>query len=71
MVMPRVIDGETFYFAHEAAKQAGISKATLLRWIEKGLVSDAKRRDRNEWRLFSAAEIARIRSVAAAEAGTG
>lgn len=69
--MPRVIDGEEFYFAHETAKQAGISKATLLRWIEKGLVSDAKRRDRNEWRLFSVAEIARIRSVAEGEAKSG
>ncbi len=63
-----MVEGETFYFAHEAAKEAGISKATLLRWVEKGVVNDARKRDRNGWRLFSMTEIALIRSVAAGAA---
>jgi DNA-binding transcriptional MerR regulator len=58
--LPRVLAGATYLLAHEAARTAGISKATLLRWIEQNIVKDAQKRDRNGWRLFSEAEVAAI-----------
>jgi len=51
--------------AAEAAAAVGISKPTLLRWIKDGKVPDAQRRDRNNWRIFSPAEVEAIRTVAA------
>ena len=43
-----------------AAKKLGISKATLLRWFKQGKISDVGR-DRNHWRVFTPADIHRIR----------
>lgn len=43
-----------------AAKELGVSKATLLRWIREGKTVDVGR-DRNNWRVFTAADIARIK----------
>jgi predicted site-specific integrase-resolvase len=51
--------------AAEAAAAAGISKPTLLRWIKRGKIADAARRDRNGWRIFDQAEVARIKALAA------
>lgn len=45
---------------HEAARELGISKPTLLRWIKDGKITDVKR-DRNNWRVFTADDIRRIR----------
>jgi DNA-binding transcriptional MerR regulator len=67
----KVMDGQSFFFAHEAAKMAGISKATLLRWVEQQLIRDAERRDRNGWRLFSEAEVEAIIRVARGEGSGG
>lgn len=52
-------------YVAEAAIAAGISKATLLRWIKDGKVEDAQRRDRNGWRIFAPAEVAAIKALAA------
>ena len=51
------------YSTVEAAKKVGISKPTLLRWIREKRVEDV-RRDRNKWRVFTDADIERIRKVA-------
>ena len=32
--MPKAIGVEIYYYAHEVAKSAGISKVTLLRWTD-------------------------------------
>lgn len=58
--MPKVVDGKHFYLAHEAAKAAGVSKQTLLRWISENRVQDAAKRDRNGWRLFTDPEVRAI-----------
>ena len=50
------------YSTAEAAKELGIAKSTLLRWINEKRIEDVKR-DRNNWRVFGAADIARIRKV--------
>lgn len=62
--MPKSLKGETFLLTNEVAAAVGISKPTLLRWINEGRVKDSDRRDRNGWRLFSAAEVSTIRRYA-------
>lgn len=51
------------YSTIEAAKAIGISKPTLLRWIREKKITDVKR-DRNKWRVFTEADVARIKKVA-------
>jgi excisionase family DNA binding protein len=43
----------------EAARRAGISKNTVLRWIQEGHVPDVTR-DWRGWRIWSEADIARL-----------
>ncbi len=62
--MPKKFKGETLYRTTEACRKAGISKATLFRWIKAGILDDVGRKDRNGWRLFTEKDIARIRSEA-------
>jgi excisionase family DNA binding protein len=58
--MPTEIHGETYYRTSEAARLAGISRSTLIRWLDKGIIKDASRRDRRGWRLFTKADVKRI-----------
>ncbi len=58
--MPIRINGDTYYRTSEAAKMAGISRSTLLRWLDDGVIKEASNRDRRGWRLFSQADINRI-----------
>jgi DNA (cytosine-5)-methyltransferase 1 len=53
---------ELTFSTDEAAKQLGLSKSTLLRWFRQRRISDVKR-DRNNWRVFTKADIERIRQV--------
>ncbi len=62
--MPVAIEGKKYYRTSEAAKMAGISRSTLLRWIESGVVRDESHRDRRGWRLFSQADIAKFQREA-------
>ncbi len=43
---------------------AGISRATLFRWLKAGIFEDVVRRDRKDWRLFTQDDINRIKSEA-------
>jgi hypothetical protein len=65
--MPTRIAGVDYYLANEAARAAGISKATLLRWIKDNHIKDAKKRDRNGWRLFAETEVSAICKFAGTE----
>ena len=58
------IDGETYYRTLEACQRAGISKATLFRWVKAGILKDIVRRDRKGWRLFDENDINLIKSEA-------
>jgi len=58
--MPTEIHGETYYRTNEAARMAGISRSTLLRWLHRGIIKDTLRRDRRGWRLLTEADIKRI-----------
>lgn len=62
--MVKQIKGQTYYRTTEACQKAGISKATLFRWIKAGILKDVGRKDRNGWRLFSEKDIEKIRSEA-------
>ena len=50
-----------YYRTAEACKIAGISRSTLLRWFRFGTLKDVIYRDRRGWRLFTQADIERIR----------
>ncbi len=50
-------------YTAEAAKQAGISKATLLRWLKEGKVPEVAR-DVRGWRVFTEEEVDKIREYA-------
>jgi predicted site-specific integrase-resolvase len=50
-------------YTAEAAKKAGISKATLLRWFKDGKIPEVAR-DVRGWRVFSNEDIANIRDYA-------
>ena len=51
--MPTMREGQTYYRTLEVCRTAGISRATLLRWIGQGVVQEATFKDRLGWRLFS------------------
>ncbi len=62
--MPREIVGKTYYQLTEACKMAGISRSTLLRWIDNEMIADAERKDRNGWRLFTEEEVKKLKEYA-------
>ena len=49
------------YTTVEAAKQIGVSKNTLLRWINEGLIPDVER-DWRGWRIWSEGDINRAKA---------
>jgi DNA (cytosine-5)-methyltransferase 1 len=51
------------YSLSEAAEQIGISAITLKRWLLQEKVNEVSR-DRNGWRIFTQADIRRIREYA-------
>ncbi len=55
------INAQTYYRTSEACQRAGISKATLFRWVKVGILEDIVRRDRKGWRLFTEDDINRIK----------
>ena len=62
--MPITIDGETYYRTGDVSRMVGISRLTLLRWLSSGIIQGVVRRDRRGWRLFTEADISRIRDEA-------
>jgi excisionase family DNA binding protein len=62
--MPTVINSQTYYRTSEACQRAGISKATLFRWLKEGVLEDVARKDRRGWRLFTEDDVKRIKTEA-------
>jgi predicted site-specific integrase-resolvase len=56
------INGEDYYRSAEACQIAGTNKNTFLRWVRKGSFPDVKNRDRRGWRIFTKADIARLKA---------
>ena len=61
---PVEIGNKTYYYPTAACEMAGISRGTLLRWIKAGIIPESKTRDRKGWRLFSEAEVKKIKAEA-------
>lgn len=59
--MSITIEQQKYYRTKEACLKAGISKATFHRWIKQGIIKDNFAKDRRGWRLFSEADIEKIR----------
>ena len=57
--MPIKIDSQNFYSTTETCRKAGISRATLYRWLQKGMLSK-QRKDRRGWRLFTDEDLQKI-----------
>ena len=51
---------EQLFTMGQVAKELGVTKNTLARWEEKGVV-DKPRRDRNDHRIYTAAEVEEIK----------
>ncbi len=60
----KVINNKTYYLTSEACEMAQISRGTLFRWIREGIIADVKLKDRNGWRLFSEAEVKKLKAEA-------
>ena len=59
--MPIKIGGQHFYGTTETCQKTGISRATLYRWLRKGLISK-QRKDRRGWRLFTDEDLQKIQA---------
>jgi DNA-binding transcriptional MerR regulator len=58
------INGQMYYRTLEACHMAGVSRATLFRWLKAGILEDVTTRDRKGWRLFTENDVNRIKSEA-------
>lgn len=54
------IKGKTYYRTAEVYKMLGISRNTLYRWLQKGLLGPTELRDARGWRLFTAGDIEQL-----------
>jgi len=54
------LNKQRYYRTLEVCRLVGISRATLLRWINDGIIKDASYRDRRGWRLFTEADVKEI-----------
>ena len=61
--MPVTIDGQTYYRTAEVFRIIGVSRNTLYRWLQKGILEDIERRDSRGWRLFTQDEIDRLNTA--------
>jgi predicted site-specific integrase-resolvase len=57
------INGITYYRTAEICAKAGISRATLFRWLKAGVLKKTYR-DRRGWRMFTESDLEIMRSEA-------
>ncbi len=62
--MPVTLNGHNYYRTSEVCQIVSISKNTLFRWLKQGILSEAERRDRRGWRLFTEAETHSLKAEA-------
>jgi len=61
--MPIELKDRLYYRTSEVCAIVGISRATLLRWMKAGVITDVKR-DRRGWRLFGKNNLTAIQKEA-------
>jgi len=57
------INGKTYYLTAEICAKAGISRATLFRWLKAGVLKKTFR-DRRGWRMFTESDLEVMRAEA-------
>lgn len=57
------INGQVYYRTAETCTKAGISRATLFRWLKAGILKETHR-DRRGWRMFTERDLALLRQEA-------
>jgi len=57
--MPITMNGQNYYRTVDICRMAGISRATLFRWLAAGTIAEPGR-DRRGWRVFTEDETNRI-----------
>ena len=57
------INGKTYYRTAEKCAKAGISRATLFRWLKAGVLKKTFR-DRRGWRMFTESDLEVMRAEA-------
>ena len=57
------INGKTYYRTAEICQKAGISRATLFRWLKAGVLKKTFR-DRRGWRMFTENDLELMRAEA-------
>lgn len=62
--MPVSIKGKKYYRTSEVCQITGVGRSTLLRWSRSNIIKDATYRDRRGWRLYTEADIERIKAEA-------
>jgi DNA-binding transcriptional MerR regulator len=60
--MPLTIAGKSYFQIREVAGMLGVSRQTLQRWFREGRAADVSR-DFRGWRVFTQADIERLRQV--------
>jgi len=69
--MPVVINGNTYYRTAEVFRFIGVSRNTLYRWLQKGILTGTERRDSRGWRLFTREEIDKLNDTINSITGVG
>jgi DNA-binding transcriptional MerR regulator len=59
--MPIEISGQKYYRTSEICSKASISRATLFRWIKRGIIKN-QLRDRRGWRLFTEEDVQKLQA---------
>jgi DNA-binding transcriptional MerR regulator len=59
--MPIKINGETYYNTLEACEKTGISRATMFRWLKRGILQN-NFKNQSGWRIFTEEDINEIRA---------
>ena len=60
--MPVRINGQTYYRTAEVCRMVGISRNTVFRLTKQGALGELQRRDRRGWRLFTLAQVDKLRA---------
>ncbi len=61
--MPLAINGETYYRTAEVCRLIGITRNTLFRWLKEGKFGDSEYRDWRGWRLFTLAQVEKMKKT--------
>ena len=58
------VNGQTYFRTADVCRLVGISRTTLFRWLNDGILNDAISRDRRGWRLFTEGEVNALKTEA-------